>query len=73
MDSRDRVQNIQMMIKLQLGLRHSVLLGVLTETFGPIPTGQPNLGTSQSVLTITSMARSRIQQVASSPTHQLNH
>jgi hypothetical protein len=37
-----REQNIQMMIILQLGLGHSVLLGVLTEPFSPIPTGQPN-------------------------------
>jgi hypothetical protein len=42
MDSRDRVQNIQVVIALQLGLRHSVLLWILTEPFRPIPTGQPN-------------------------------
>jgi hypothetical protein len=41
-NSRDRVQDTQNMVRLQLGFRHSVLLGVLTETFGPIPTGQPN-------------------------------
>lgn len=67
MDSRYRLQGIQLIASLQLGLGHSVLLGVLTEPFSPIPTGQSTLERSQPVLTITSMELSRIQRVASSP------
>ena len=37
MDNRDRAQDIQVMVILQLGFGHSVLLWILTETFGPIP------------------------------------
>ena len=40
MDSRYRLQGIQLIASLQFGLEHSVLLGVLTEPFSPIPTDQ---------------------------------
>jgi len=47
MDSRDRAQNIQVMIILQLGFGHSILLWILTEPFRPIPTRSAELQVRQ--------------------------